>query len=74
MKKKLKYLEYLEGYFDLKALKEELKRIGVTFITAGVAGIFLMHLLNPALAGWLALLGVLFLFVGLTKQRRKKPS
>ena len=36
-------LERLERSIDLKALKEDFRKIGINFITAGVVGVFINH-------------------------------
>lgn len=63
-------LRIIEKFLDISAFKEELRKIGVAFISAGVVGIFLSHLVNFALAGWLAFLGSMLLFIGLIKRNR----
>lgn len=36
-------LEHLERSRDLKALKEDFRKIGINFITAGIVGVFIKH-------------------------------
>jgi len=67
-------LKRIENLFDFVAVKEDLRKIGVTFVTGGIAGIFLTPLVSFVLAGWLALLGALFLFIGLIKMKRGSSS
>lgn len=62
-------LKYIESFFDMIAFKEELRKIGATFISAGVVGIFLQHILSIGLACWLTLSGVVILFFGLIRRK-----
>lgn len=69
-------LERLESSIDLKALKEDFRKIGVNFITAGVVGVFINHYvgLNFSTMFWASLsitaLGMLSLTLGLLRRNK----
>jgi len=70
-------LHLIERYIHFPALKEELKKIGVNFITAGIVGIFIQHyagtnLLNMFSASvCITIVGTLALYGGIRKQGEK---
>lgn len=64
-------LRLIEEFIDLEGFKQELRRIGGTFITAGIVGIFLTHLISLALAWWLTFIGSIMVLMGLFKKRGK---
>lgn len=59
--------------FDLAAAKEDCRKIGINFLTAGVVGVFIDHYVGSMLSTmfWasesIATLGVVFLAFGLWK-------
>lgn len=67
-------LKLIERYIDTRAFKEELRKIGVAFITAGIVGIFLQHLVSFTLAAWLSFIGILFLIIGLVKIKKEQVT
>jgi hypothetical protein len=64
-------LKKLEKYFDTNLLKEEFRKLGVNFATAGVVGVFINHIAGSRISAmltvsfWMAITGALFLFAGL---------
>jgi hypothetical protein len=66
-------LKQIERYFDLKALKEDLRKVGVSLITAGVVGVFINHYTGMRFSTMLitsfviSLFGIVFLCCGLVK-------
>jgi hypothetical protein len=36
-------LERIEKWVDFKSLKEDFRKIGINFITAGIVGVFINH-------------------------------
>lgn len=63
-------LEFTEQFLDFNALKQEFRKIGATFITAGMIGIFLSHLISLILALWLIFIGFCFLLLGVFKLKK----
>jgi hypothetical protein len=61
-------LKRIEAKLDFKLLQEDLRKIGVTFITAGIVGIFMKELVNLALSAWLVMLGLSAWILGLYKR------
>jgi hypothetical protein len=70
-------IERIEKQIDLKSLKEDFRKLGINFFTAGIIGVFLNHLAGYKLstmlgtAAWVSGVGVWFLLVGLFKFRGK---
>jgi hypothetical protein len=70
-------LEHLEKRINLSFLREEFRKIGGNFITAGMVGIFINHYVGLKLstmfwsAFWVSLSGAAFLTIGLIKIRGK---
>lgn len=68
-------LKQLEKYFDLLAFKEESRRLGVNFITAGVVGVFVNHFAGTSFSImfwtslWICFIGTLCLLLGLKKRK-----
>ncbi|MDQ8040095.1 MAG: hypothetical protein REH83_06785 [Rickettsiella sp.] len=69
-------LERLERSIDLKALKQDFRKIGINFITAGVIGVFINHYvgLDFSTMFWASLsitaLGMLSLTIGLLRKNK----
>lgn len=61
----------LTKYFKFEILKEELRKIGVNFITAGIVGVFINHFVGATFSTmfWasfsIVTMGVIFLAVGI---------
>ena len=68
-------LEQLERSIDLKALKEDFRKIGVNFITAGVVGVFINHYVGldfwtmSLTSASLTIIGAIALYIGLRKNK-----
>ncbi len=66
-------LERIKKHIDFSALKEESRKIGVNFITAGVVGVFIYHYVgtNPVTMIWaseiITMLGCILLYFGIKK-------
>lgn len=66
-------LKRIKKHLDFSALKEELKKLGVNFITAGVVGVFIYHYVGTNLAsmlwasGLITVLGFTCLCLGIRK-------
>lgn len=66
-------LEQLERSIDLKALKEDFRKIGINFITAGIVGVFINHYVG--IDFWtmsltsvsLTTIGIISLYLGLRR-------
>lgn len=67
-------LEFIKKQLDRSALKEELRRIGVNFFTAGVVGVFIYHYVGTDVvsmlwaSGFITTLGLGFLYLGIKKE------
>lgn len=68
-------LDYIGKLIDIKALREDIRKIGINFITAGIVGVFINYyvgLLFPTML-WASLsitiLGILSLYLGLLKRQ-----
>ena len=65
----------LEISVDLKALKEDFRKIGINFITAGVVGVFINHYVGmdfwtmSLTSASLTAIGVIPLYLGLRKNK-----
>ncbi len=65
----------LERSVDLKALKEDFRKIGINFITAGVVGVFINHYVGmdfwtmSLTSASLTAIGVIPLYLGLRKNK-----
>ena len=70
--------KWIEKYIILSALKEEFRRIGGNFITAGIVGIFIYHYVgtDPVSMFWASILiaavGLAALYYGVKKYGDKK--
>lgn len=68
-------LKFLKKYFKLSLLKDELRKIGVNFITAGGVGVFINHFVGTkfSVMFWtsfcVTLTGVIILMLGMIKSR-----
>jgi hypothetical protein len=69
-------LERLERHVELRQLKEELRKLGVNFITAGVVGVFINHFVGSTLSLmfwaslWITAGGLVCLTTGLFRRSR----
>ena len=69
-------LERLERSIDLKALKEDFRKIGINFITAGVVGVFVNHYVGldfwtmSLTSASLTIIGTIALYMGLRKNKQ----
>ncbi len=66
----MKILSMIATILDLKSIKEDLRKVGITFMTGGIAGIFLQHLVSIKLALWLAMIGVILWCCGIIKKHK----
>lgn len=68
-------LIHKESAIDIKALKEDFRKIGINFITAGVVGVFVNHYVGvdfwtmSLTAALLTTMGVLVFYLGLRKNK-----
>lgn len=68
----------IEKHISFLALKEELRKLGVNFITAGIVGIFIYHYVgtDPSSMFWACLiivfLGNVALYFGVRKKEERK--
>lgn len=66
----------LDKYFDLRSLKEELKKVGVNFLTAGIVGVFINHIAGSvhslmfSACWWISAMGFICLLLGLFRRMR----
>ncbi|WP_342220692.1 hypothetical protein [Rickettsiella endosymbiont of Miltochrista miniata] len=66
----------LERSIDLKALKEDFRKIGINFITAGVVGVFINHYVGidfwtmSLTSAALTTTGIISLYLGLRKNKQ----
>lgn len=71
-------LKYIKRFIDSGAFKEDLRKIGINFITAGIVGIFINHYVGYKLSAmfWasagITCMGILSMALGLSKLRGKK--
>ncbi len=71
-------LERIERHISFPALKEELRKIGVNFITAGVVGVFVYHYvgIDPVSMLWasisITVIGSIALYFGIRKRGEKQ--
>jgi hypothetical protein len=71
-------LKRIESFFDLKSFKEDLRKLGINFITAGIVGVFINHYAGSKLSTmfwaslWVTCAGSIFLIIGLISLRGKK--
>ncbi len=66
-------LKHIEKFIDISALKEEFKKMGTNFVTAGVVGVFMNHYTGVSLSSlfWASVsitgIGIVALYLGLRK-------
>jgi hypothetical protein len=66
----------IEKFINIEKLKEDARKLGVNFITAGIAGVFLNHfegIKTSAMlwsAMWVVSIGVFFLTFGLKRGKQ----
>jgi len=68
-------LDYMETHLDLSLAKEDLRKLGVNFITAGVVGLFITHiadLTNVFIKGamWAIIIGMIAILLGLYRRNK----
>lgn len=69
-------LERIEKRINLEALKEDFRKIGVNFITAGVVGVFINHYVGSTFSSmfWASLsvtsIGIMALYVGVLRRNK----
>lgn len=69
-------IQHIKHIFDTEHLKEDLRKLGINFITAGIVGIFVNHLVGSVFSTmfWgsviITPIGILSLFLGLFKRRK----
>lgn len=67
-------LDYIKRRIDYLSLKDELKKIGVNLITAGVVGIFITHQIGTSTLASIGScvvvfgLGIVYLYLGIKKE------
>ncbi len=69
-------IKKIEKNTNIDALKEDSRKIGVNFITAGTAALFLSHTIHPTLwmwfgAFWIILMGTFALYLGIKNGRNE---
>lgn len=68
--------KYIKRHIDFFALKDEVKKIGVNFITAGVVGVFINHIVGSTFSamfwtcGWVTFCGLVCLFLGASRREK----
>jgi undecaprenyl pyrophosphate phosphatase UppP len=68
-------LKQIMDHLDKKSLKEDFRKIGVNFITAGIIGVFVNHIVGTKISTmlytlvWICICGIILLFIGLHKGR-----
>jgi hypothetical protein len=67
-------LKTLEKHLNIHLLKEDIRKLGVNFITAGTAGLFITHIVGLTFllaitSLWVIFGGILLLVFGLYKQK-----
>lgn len=69
-------LKYIKRYFNLKALKEDLRKLAVNLMSAGIVGIYINHYVGTELSTmfWASVSIVISggLLLALSIMRRKK--
>lgn len=69
-------LERIERSIDLKALKEDFRKIGINFVTAGIVGVFINHYVGidfwtmSLTSASLTVAGTISLYLGLRKNKQ----
>lgn len=66
-------LKRLEKHINFEALKEDLRKVGVNFVTAGAIGLFITRVVHPSLAmgigsTWVIIMGAIVLFWGIRRR------
>ncbi len=67
-------LQYIKDRLDTHLLKEDFRKMGVNFITAGIVGVFVNHYVGISFPNmiWTALsitgLGIWFLYIGVRRK------
>ena len=72
--KEAEMFKNLENYFDMYSLKEDLRKIGISFITGGILGLFINHIIGltifAALAAiWIVIVGLICEFCGAYRRK-----
>jgi hypothetical protein len=69
-------LKRIENRIDLNALREDIRKIGINLVTAGIAGVFINHLVGSELRSmmWASLsvtsFGLLAMCLGIMRRRK----
>jgi hypothetical protein len=65
----------LQRYCDFHFLKEDFRKLGINFITAGIVGIFVNHMVGTKISVmlwaslWITITGMILLAIGLYKRK-----
>lgn len=70
------FFKCIEKHVNLETLKTDFRKIGVNFVTAGTAGLFITRVIYPSLAmntgsTWMVILGAAVLYWGSRRRRTK---
>jgi len=66
-------IKCIRAFLDVKTLREDLRRLGVNFITAGLVGIFINHFVGTTLSimfissVFISFFGIMLMVLGLLK-------
>ena len=68
-------LERIEKHISFEALKEDLRKIGINFVTAGTVGLFVTHIAGLTLlvvgaSIWVIITGLIASFLGLYRRNK----
>lgn len=69
--------KYIERYVDIGFLKEDVRKLGINFVTAGNVGLFITHiagltLLLVAASVWVIMSGIGLLVFGLYQKEEEE--
>jgi hypothetical protein len=70
-------LERIEKHINLTSLREEIRKVGVNFITAGVVGVFIDHFVGTKFSSmfwaslWITFMGSICLFLGVVRRNKE---
>lgn len=68
-------IQRIKNNIDVVGLKEDLRKMGINFITAGIAGVFINHLVGSELRNMLyasllvTTFGVIAMYAGLRRRK-----
>lgn len=69
--------EWLDKHINLEFLKEDFRKIGVNFVSAGIVGIFINHYIGSELSSMfsasasISILGFITLYFGVQRRNKK---